>query len=348
MYNVTLIQSYRNPAIRQQQAQSQPDKLKQSKLLTKEAIALLKLSSWQVRALLVPGCFPQVLTDWQELVFLQKVSPKSTSTTTPRPDPANLKPVAIQNVSRYPNTIKAKHKSLHKLLGVVKQLPHTPKAAKTLGITTSFASSHPALSPRSLSPTKAVLPISRPKSARPKSAEVVAISPAKAPLPQSESALPSEDSSQEVALQGRKVNRFAGKSCSSSKQAGSPLTGGQAKVSKLRALRVVTRNKLIEKLRGLKSEIGLEISSCEGTLQNALTITRKEIQQFNTKLTTHMSEECKQVRTETTMLISSYKEDWQNEVLPSVQSTSKDITALQQSIQQLQESQGRIETQLTD
>ncbi|KAK5633001.1 hypothetical protein RRF57_008715 [Xylaria bambusicola] len=101
LYTSTIIQGYSD--------QPQSDKRKQAILLTKEGIRLLKLTAWQVRALLLPGSFPNILTNCQESMF-RKLDPEANSSSTGCLDAAKMKPTAILDSSPYPDDIEADHK----------------------------------------------------------------------------------------------------------------------------------------------------------------------------------------------------------------------------------------------
>lgn len=89
-------------------------------LLDEKAVKTLQMTSWQARALLLPGSEVQPLTDWQLRVFRQKFCPELDDAQYVI-DLKELRAKPVAHSTTYPDPIREEHGSLYKLFGVVEQ-----------------------------------------------------------------------------------------------------------------------------------------------------------------------------------------------------------------------------------
>lgn len=145
-------------------------------LLNETVVTALKLRTWQIFALVLPGSF-QVLTDWQARVFQSTSGDKAEETV----DLSDLRPMPLTRLRPYPTNVQESQPHLQKLLGNVKQ-PYVAKEPSSAPPATLRAASDP-VSPgiisTALTPTSAPEPAPQP-------------TPTTAPAPTSAPSTPAE------------------------------------------------------------------------------------------------------------------------------------------------------------
>lgn len=117
LYARLIIQGMQNPTLEREEMEFL--QTERDLILSKPVVETLKLSTWQRRALLLPGSF-HVLTNYQNRLLRHKFFPQLR---VPAPHPHGDGPLPVLHTTVYPDAILNEHPHLHKLFGETKPVP---------------------------------------------------------------------------------------------------------------------------------------------------------------------------------------------------------------------------------
>lgn len=256
-------------------------------LLSEDSIRVLHLKSWQIRALLLPGADFKVLTDSQMAVMERRLSPGTKYLV----DLHELKPQPVTPRTTYPAAVMARHGSLYKLLGEVKQHHVFPRPIPTpiaspsdthmaAGVMSLDASGAKGLDgPNSRPPTDTPGEASHHQVPHHRVSVVPCLNPSEVDNEADRPFSPrrsSHSSSARDPTPGIRLSRFSGKSKTPAKRRCSPAVDVRAgKVPRLE----LTRNDITEEVHGLQAGLASEIAQLHENLQKIQAGVTSELKQ---------------------------------------------------------------------
>lgn len=301
IFTRVIVEGSRNPVLDGEEVEWWRNKT--DSIISEGTARCLSLTTWQIRALLLPGGLRPV-TPTQTRLFRERFCPELDLHSLV--DPFELKPQPVKHSTIYPDAVQREHHDLYRLFGTVKEPPGTssavlrshgaspdmasgPASASAAGDATSISATAPGQDLRGGSSRSTSAGLLAPPARFARPAE---IAQPPSPRPSSGHASPCRDASPPRGTTTRKRNPFIGKSMF--KRACSPHPDERTPKAPSLGRGYITRAEVATDLQGLKTDILQSLSQIRDEFVTGVEQLKRfktEVLEWQERLTTTQKDE---------------------------------------------------------